>query len=108
MIQASFFDCDEIRMGSPYQIYQIERIGEWFPLHLMGRDDWVKFEGHNRDGRYFALAFWETVNNEPWHSVVLIDSAKRCDSSSERLQGCCESLQFELEKLQWGPYPGLG
>lgn len=71
MINVEFFNCGEIRMGSPFDICRINLTGDWVPLDLMRREGWVKVTGHSDDGRYLALAHWETANNEPGFQKTL-------------------------------------
>jgi len=103
MITAHFSRCHEIRMGSPYQICSLHLTGKWTPD--LGERGWQPLYCGSPDGRYLALAEWDTAENVPGFRVVLIDEKEKSVASSQRILGCCESLTWGDDAIHWKAYP---
>src|SRR5258706_5793689 len=103
MITAHFSHCDEIRMGSPYQICSLHLSGEWTPD--LGEGGWQPLNCASPDGRYLALVKWDTAENMPGFRVVLIDEERKSVDSSQRILGCCESLTWGDDVIYWKAFP---
>jgi hypothetical protein len=103
MITVKFSNCYEIRMGSPYQICRLHLTGEWAPeLEQRG---WLPVHACSPDGRYLALAEWDTAENKPGFRLVLIDEERKTVEVSQRVLGCCESLAWGEDAILWKAFP---
>ncbi len=101
MIEATFFDCCEVRMGSPSEVCSLRLQGSWLPPGLNEQREWVRVSASNRDRSLLALARWDIQENAPGFRLLVIDTHNKSVTESHRLEGCCESLAFEEGKLIW-------
>lgn len=91
MLSVAFSNCGEIRMGSPYNVCDLELTGAWVP-DLPNRD-WQDRTAASPDGRYIGLVFWDdTKGNEPWFRVVTLDCTRKTVVVSDAVEGCCKRL----------------
>jgi hypothetical protein len=90
-------------MGSSYQICGLRLAGQWTPV--LEDFGWQPLYCRSSDGRYLGLVEWDTVGNTPGFRVVLIDEKEKSVESSRRILGCCESLTWGDEAIQWKAFP---
>lgn len=97
MYKIEFSNEQEIRMGSLYNIADVKISGDYVP-DISGYDfqDKSLISG---DGKICYLVQWETINNEPGFIVWKLDSANELLSKSQRVEGCCDSLTFDNNKV---------
>lgn len=103
MITAHFSDCNEIRMGSPYQIACLRLEGDWIPELREG--GWQPLFSRSPDERYLCLVEWDIAGNKPGFRVVLVDEKQKCVEFSQRILGCCESLAWGDDVIVWKAFP---
>jgi hypothetical protein len=103
MITVHFSNCNEIRMGSPYQIGSLRLEGDWTP-DLKERG-WQSLLSRSQDERYLCLVEWDTVGNTPGFRVVLVDEKQKSVEVSQRILGCCESLAWGEDVIIWKAFP---
>jgi hypothetical protein len=75
MIQASFTNCLEIRMGSPYSSCEAVLSGEWIPR--LGKQCWQPVHAYSPDRNILVLIEWQIVNNTPGFRLVMVDEKRR-------------------------------
>ena len=99
MFTLSFKNCSEIRMGSPFNMADVELTGEYIPdLSRYSFQD-IGLVNPAKDTVY--LVQWETTNNEPGFIVWQIRERDRSISKSDRISGFCKDLQLDsTEKLR--------
>lgn len=90
-------------MGSPYKTCKLYLAGEWVPELEQG--GWLAVQAHSPDGRYLALARWDTAENTPGFRVVLIDEKQKTAEVSQRIPGCCESIAWRANAIVWKAFP---
>lgn len=99
MIKVRFRNRGEIRMGSPYNHYDIKLSGEWIPE--LKSYDWQNIFTRSPDDRYLVLTSCETTSNIPGFYFVLIDSIKKYYVRSGVFSGCCEKLKWINNEVHW-------
>lgn len=85
-----FSSVTEIRMGSPYHFAELEIVGKWVPESP--DYDWQDLFAESPNRRYLVLVAWMIKNNDPGFRFVLIDKKEKAVRESERIAGCCQSL----------------
>ena len=94
-IQPNFSGKSEIRMGSPFNVADLELLqlaGNWMPD--LPPYDWQDICAHSKDGNILGLIRWDTEDNEPGFHLVMIDAKRKTVEETERIMGCCESLEW--------------
>jgi len=99
MIEVRFVNCYEIRMGSPYNVCDIELNGTWVPR--LPTRTWQDKCAQSPDGRYLALVYWDVSNNVPGFHTVVLDTVAHTVSENERIKGCCDDLWWDANGLRW-------
>lgn len=100
MLTVEFYECSEMRMGSPFKGCRIRISGEWSPA-LPSDCVWQDIMAQNPTGRYTALVYWDTQQNEPGFRVAVLDAEQRTISPSARIEGCCQRLWWEAGEFKW-------
>jgi len=104
MLDVSFVDCSEIRMGSPFGVCAVVLTGKWVPD--VPRDGWQNLSATSPDGRFSALLRWDTPHNDPGFKIAIIDSIGQTVDWSERHPGCCESIAWHDGAFTWRAHSG--
>ncbi len=88
-------------MGSPYNVADLTLDGEWVPR--LPEEDWQDLAAQSADGRYVGLIAWDNLNNTPGFRVYTIDTAEKTFTSSNRIHGCCQKLEWKpaITKFVW-------
>jgi hypothetical protein len=92
LLRPLFSGQTEIRMGSPFRIAHMRLEGDWVPDLPEGA--WQDLYAHSDNGKMTALIRWDIPNNEPGFRLVIIDVQHKTVDESERIPGCCESLEW--------------
>ena len=82
-------------MGSLFNVADLELLqlsGDWMPD--LPPDGWQDVYAHSTDGNILGLIRWDTENNEPGFHLVMIDAKRKTMEETERITGCCESLEW--------------
>lgn len=93
MLRAYFDDCAEIRMGSPFRLCRLRLDGPWIPP-VLNDDGWQNLSAASPNGRFVGLVRWDIVSNNPGFRILTVDCRDRKVQTSERIDGCCESLAW--------------
>ncbi len=104
MLKVEFYDCSEIRMGSPYQICSLRVGGGW--LAKLGDRPWQNKVAHSADGRIVALVYWDIVRNEPGFRVLAINTQSGQITESGRVAGCCDSISWDGGRFSFRTFDG--
>jgi hypothetical protein len=99
MLNVKFRTVREIRMGSPYNLCEIEFEGEWIPP--LPTYDWQDLKAQSPDKRYLALVQWNTFGNVPGFHVVRIDVKNRRIHKTRRILGICKKIYWDKDKFVW-------
>ena len=92
-ITIQFNEQSEIRMGSPFKCAELKLHGAWVPD--LPRDGWQDMHCHSDNGNILCLVKWDIdTNNDPGFRLVMIDAKNRTVEETERISGCCESLEW--------------
>ncbi|WP_415063191.1 hypothetical protein [Bdellovibrio sp.] len=88
--QLNFHNIHEIRMGSPFNKASVSLHGSYVPnLEDYEFQDVGLVFGN---GRFCALAQWDTTDNEPRFKVWLLDQKNNLTSISQSISGACTSI----------------
>lgn len=98
-LNIQFKNIREIRMGSPYNLCEIEISGSWIPP--LQTYDWQDLIAYNPDKRHIALIQWNTTGNIPGFHVVRIDSKLQKWHKTKRIPGICKKVFWENEGFKW-------
>ena len=98
-INPVFIGCGEIRMGPPYNHAYLDLEGDWVPD--LPRDGWQDLFAHSHDGEILALVRWDPDNNKPGFRLVVIDAEKKTVEESERIPGCCDTLEWSTSRFKY-------
>ena len=99
MIDVEFVDKGEIRMGSPFNKYDIKLSGEWVPD--LKEYDWQNRYAKSPDGLYLVLTSWDTAGNQPGFYFVFIDTVNKSYVKTDTFSGCCTKLEWAGDHLAW-------
>jgi len=106
MIDVTFSDTTEIRMGSPFNICRISISGPWVPD--LPETDWQDLKALREDGEALALVRWDTPGNVPGFRIYLLNRESETVTVSERFPGCCQELTWmDNITLTWQAFPDL-
>jgi hypothetical protein len=86
-------------MGSPFNLCDLQIVGEWVPS--LPNEEWQDKTAQSPDGRFVALVAWAITNNEPGFCVYTIDVHSKSVSKSQRVQGCCEVVEWDANREQF-------
>ena len=92
LLEATFIDAGEIRMGSPYNTATLRLEGKWTPT--LPLEDWQDIQAISPDGTVLGLVRWDVPNNNPGFRIVTIDAKNRRVAVCERMQGCCTGIEW--------------
>jgi hypothetical protein len=98
MLQVYFDDCAEIRMGSPFRLCRLRLDGPWIPP-VPNDEGWQNLTASSPNGRFVGLVRWDIVANDPGFRILTVDCRDRTVQTSERGDGCCESLAWRDESF---------
>jgi hypothetical protein len=97
-IRPIFSEQSEIRMGSRFNHAYLDLEGDWVPD--LPRDGWQDLYAYSGDGKILALIRWETEDNEPGFRVVMIDLQRKTVEETERIPGCCRTLEWSRQGVR--------
>lgn len=100
MIRMKRKNLGEIRMGSPFDHYDITLTGDWIP-DLPSDASYLKPYVRSPDERYLVLTVWDTTGNRPGFLFYLIDTEKRSYLRSGVFEGACTKLTWTDEGIRW-------
>lgn len=100
MLTVEFYECVEIRLGSPFKGCQIRFQGEWLPPIVQDRV-WQDRVAQDPTERYTALVYWDIFRNEPGFRVLILDAERRTLRSSARIVGLCQGLWWYAGEFKW-------
>ncbi|HTZ72383.1 MAG TPA: hypothetical protein VMB47_00550 [Candidatus Aquilonibacter sp.] len=103
MINVKVSNREEIRMGSPFQICQLTIAGVALPE--LPLDGWTPIFATSFDGTAVALTRWDILENKPGFRLILVKQGQTKIQESARISGCCESLVWAKDKIQWKAFP---
>lgn len=103
MIDVTVSNRQEIRMGSPFQICQLTVAGAALPE--LPLDGWAPIFATSFDGTAVVLTRWDILENRPGFRLILVKEGQTKIQESARISGCCESLVWEKDKIQWRAFP---
>ena len=83
----------EIRHGSPYNIAELEIIGN-SNFTIERNNNWQDKHSWSNSGDYFAQVKWELGNNEPGFKIILFHSEKGKIMETKRILGCCNKVKL--------------
>ena len=92
MYQLKFVNPGEIRMGSPFNIADIELSGDFVP-----KLDGFEFQDKgcvNVSGDKVLLVQWVIEKNEPGFKIWLVSAVDKTIRITDRFSGCCEGVRF--------------
>ena len=98
-LRVRFLNVREIRMGSPYNLCEIEFDGEWIPP--LSTEDWQDLKAQSPDKRYLALVQWNAAGNVPGFHVVRIDTKKKNYHKTKRIMGLCKKIYWDKDRFVW-------
>jgi hypothetical protein len=99
MIEVRFRSRGEIRMGSPFSVYDLKLSGDWVPE--LPTHDWQNVYARSPDERYLILTRWDTTGNVPGFYFVLIDSVRKTTVQTGVYPGCCTKLTWADDGALW-------
>ncbi|RLC83959.1 MAG: hypothetical protein DRI37_09615 [Chloroflexi bacterium] len=99
-IEVEFYNCGEVRMGSPFNACKIRLRGRWIP-ELPQDVTWQDRIAQSPDGQYTALVYWDTPKNEPGFRVVTVDELNKTVCQSERVLGLCKEIWWGNNQFEW-------
>ncbi len=93
MYQVTFTNIMEIRMGSPFNIADVDVKGGFFPKS--GFTDFQDKFAVSQDGRVCYFVLWEVAqDNTPGFRMLRVSDHDQTATTSDRFSGCCEELSF--------------
>ena len=98
-LQVKFLNVREIRMGSPYNLCEIQFKGPWIPP--LQTYDWQDIKAQSPGGRHIALVQCNAAGNVPGFHIVRIDTQKRTYHKSKRIMGLCKRIYWSKDKFVW-------
>ena len=104
MLSVTFCDVAEIRMGSPFNSCRLSLNGDWIPE--IGLDDYQDKYAESPGKEYLALVKWDVKQNNPGFRLVIVDSRGRTVTTSSRVSGCCQSLEWVTGGFRWATSEG--
>lgn len=82
----------EVRMGSPYNLCNIELIGR--PRIKLSQKGWQDIYAWTEDSKRLVLIKWNFDNNDPGFHLFLIDTESGKTLESPRIFGLPESISI--------------
>jgi hypothetical protein len=102
MINVTFSNPSEIRMGSPFNIATLQLDGKWTPQ--LPEEAWQDITAQSPDGHYVGLVAWR-INflNNPGFRIYSINTQTKSFSKTRRIRGCCQSIEWDdnLKRFGW-------
>lgn len=92
-IEVIFSNCDEIRMGSPFNICEIELRGA--KEIVLNKSGWQDKYCWSKDYKNLCLIKWNGENNIPSFNAVLIDVDNWKMYKTNKIDGCCAEVSFK-------------
>ena len=92
-MEVSFLNSQEVRMGSPHNICDLEITGEWIPE--LPKEDWQDITASSPDNRFVGLVAWDvSEDNQPGFKIYCVDTLERSFTVSDRINGCCWGIEW--------------
>jgi len=91
--QIKYKHISEIRHGSPYNLAELEIVGE-NRIKIEPNNSWQDKHSWSKNGKYVAQIKWDFENNAPGFRVIIIDTATGGKLQSDWIQGCCHKLRL--------------
>lgn len=98
MYNLKFKNITEVRMGSPFNIAEVELTGNYIPDFSQFTFQDIGLIDPSEDLAY--LVQWDIQNNQPGFRVWRISSTKRNIYKTDRFDGCCKKLTLNDKKLE--------
>ena len=93
-MEVKFLNCGEVRMGSPYNICDLELQGDWVPE--LPEEDWQDLTATSPDGGYVALVAWDVKpDNTPAFKMYKIDLWGKSFVKSKPIEDCCQKVFWD-------------
>lgn len=98
MYKIKFSNEMEIRMGSPYNVADIDIAGDFVPQ----LDDYEFQDKYalSSDEAICLLIQWSIQQNEPGFIVWKLSEKDQMLSKSDRFEGCCDNIEFKNGKVE--------
>jgi hypothetical protein len=74
-----FKNIEEIRMGSPYNVCDLELKGKWVPD--LPEYEWQDLFAKSQNNRDLALVAWDIEKNNPGFKLIIIDLKNKNQSN---------------------------
>jgi hypothetical protein len=105
MLSVTFHDATEIRMGSPFNSCRLSLKGDWVPK--IDLDDYQDKYAQGLEKDLVCLVKWDIdEKNNPGFRLVLLDNRKKTVTTSPRIAGCCQSLEWANGSFRWTTLSG--
>ena len=105
MLSIAFHDAMEIRMGSPFNSCRLSLKGDWVPK--IDLDDYQDKFAESPGKELLCLVKWDVdEKNNPGFRLVLLDNRKKSVTTSPRIAGCCQHLEWENGGFRWTTLKG--
>jgi len=105
MFKIAFVNCYEIRMGSPFNICDLEIDSEW--RSLLPEHDWQDKIAYSPDQRFIGLVRWDTRGNEPGFRIIILDTETKQRAESPRIDGCCDHVSWGRSGVAYRTFDGF-
>ncbi|HEY4617670.1 MAG TPA: hypothetical protein VIH09_05700 [Flavobacterium sp.] len=96
-IKITFKNRNEITMGSPYNLAEIEISG--IELNLP-KFSWQDKYAISKNKKFITLVYFDFVENEPGFKIYIIDLEKGKSKSSKRLIGLLNKIEIENDTIK--------
>ena len=91
----------EIRMGSPYNLCELDISGTSLDLPANGWQDKIYWSDNNK---YLILIRWDFERNEPGFHFYIIDTEKDQLTVSKRILGLLNGLEIKNGKIYYNTF----
>lgn len=98
-LEPAFKNIEEIRMGSPYNVCDLELMGKWIPD--LPAYEWQDLFANSQNNRYLALVAWAIKKNNPGFKLIIIDLKNKNIKETERITGCCKSIYWTVSGFSY-------
>ena len=105
MLSVVFCDVMEIRMGSPFNSCRLSLKGDWVPKIEL--DDYQDRYAESPGRELLSLVKWDVDEQyNPGFRLVIVDNRKKIVTTSPRIAGCCQSLEWVNGGFRWTTHKG--
>lgn len=86
----------EIRHGSLYNVASVSIIGN-SNFRINPNNSWQDIQAWSDNSQYFALVNWDFKDSDPGFRVHIFDTRSGELIETDRISGCCHSLEIDNE-----------